>query len=126
LHGRSADERAEFVARVRSRLAARRDRRGTRRAAELLALATGRPSCPAESALLLVIADAGLPLPACGYEFGGRRLAFAWPDRRVAVSFDDTGVPGWRVLRAGDAVLREPTPFTSELRDLLHEMRIAA
>jgi hypothetical protein len=127
LHGLPPAEHAEFVARVRCRLAERTDRRGTRRAAELLALATGVSCAPIESALRLVIADAGLPTPVCGYETGRTRLPLAWPAHGTALVVDDAvDLPGWQLIHAGPADLTDPTALTSRLRTLLTERAVAA
>lgn len=127
--------REAFRAEVRRVLAAEPDRRGTRRAGALLDLATGRPVSPAESTLLLVLADAALPPPECGYRIGARTVSFAWPDRRIAVDYHGRRSPppdreltsrGWRVINAGVDDLDEPTTLSRTLRTLLLEDRVAA
>ncbi|WP_051772789.1 DUF559 domain-containing protein [Saccharothrix sp. NRRL B-16314] len=125
-------QRAEFKADLAVRIATRRDFRGKRQGVFLLDLATGLPESPAESALLLMIAEAGFPLPTPQYsvrDLADRevwRLDFAWPDARVAVEYDgyaahadkaeadrardeDLRRRGWKVLRADVSDLRNPT-----------------
>jgi hypothetical protein len=138
------EDRPAFVSEVAARLADRVDRRGTKRARMLLSMATGLPSSPAESAFLLVLADAGLPRPVCRYEvpdLTGRhhaRLAFAWPELRVALEYDETGSPrdatreadlnhrGWRVVRADAQDLTDPTALYTRLRVAFHQHSEAA
>ncbi|HEY3608899.1 MAG TPA: hypothetical protein VGL06_15460 [Pseudonocardiaceae bacterium] len=137
LHALRPDERAEFVSALQARLAARPDRRGTQRAAALLALATGIPASPAESAFLLVLTDLNVPRPICQYEVAGHRVAFAWPQCRVALAYDGDAPPkevkydaltnrGWLVLSADDQDLAEPTGLHSRLREALQTRRMAA
>jgi hypothetical protein len=130
-----ADDRAGFVRDVSERLARRTDRRGTRQAAALLSLATGLPESPAQSTLLLVLTEAGLPQPECQYPIRGRsglvrhRLDFAWPDSRVALECDEaTGTEtreeelrarGWHVLRADAQDLVDPTELCRDVRKAL-------
>lgn len=125
-------QRAEFKADLAVRIAARRDSRGRRQGVFLLDLATGLPESPAESTLLMKIAEAGFPLPEPQYsvrDLNGRevwRLDFAWPDARVALEYDgyaahvdkadadqvrdeDLRRRGWKVLRADASDLRNPT-----------------
>jgi hypothetical protein len=131
LAGLGTDRRAEFKAEVEHRIRARPDPRGQRRAAVLLDLATGRPESPAESRLLLVLFDAGLPVPEPQFpvrDLDGRerfRLDFAWPQHRVGLEYDghaahadrgeldaareaDLRKRGWTVIRASAADLRAP------------------
>lgn len=126
------EHRAEFKAELAVRITTRRDSRGRRQGAFLLDLATGLPESPAESALLLLIAEAGFPVPEPQYsvrDLDDRevwRLDFAWPDRRVALEYDgyaahvdkadadqardeDLWRRGWTVLRATASDLRDPT-----------------
>jgi hypothetical protein len=137
LHTLRPEDRAEFISAVESRLAARADRRGTRQAAALLAMATGIPTSPEESAFLLVLAQARFPRPTCQYEIAGQRVAFAWPELRVALTYDDYEPPrevkddalrnrGWLVIRADAQDLIEPTPLHARLRDALHTRQMAA
>jgi hypothetical protein len=130
------EQRPRLLTRIRQALAEAPDRRGIRRADTLLSLATGRPSAPAESALLLVLADAGLPVPICGYKIDGRPVTFAWPDRNVALRYHGRRSPpptdlvlarrGWRVVTAGLADLDEPTALFRRLRTALHRATAAA
>lgn len=143
------EDRPGFASGVSTRLADRLDRRGTKRAGMLLSLATGLPESPAESAFLLVLADAGLPRPVCQYEIldlAGRprwRLDFAWPDLRVALEYDgyaahenrstqdtardeDLRRRGWRVIRADAQDLTDPTALYTRLRAALHQQTKAA
>jgi hypothetical protein len=141
LRGIRPDDRPDVTASIAARLADRTDRRGTRRALALLALATGRPRSPAQSAFLLVLADAGFPRPACQYEIhdaNGRvrhRLDFAWPDRRIALEHDDdhTGPPdehlrhrGWQIIRADTQDLADPTALCRRLRAAFQPQHQAA
>jgi hypothetical protein len=137
LHALRPEDRAEFVSTVESGLAARPDRRGTKRAAALLAMATGLPTTPAESALLLILADTGFPRPTCQYEIAGQRLSFAWPELRVALAYDGYQPPkevkaealrnrGWLVIRADAQDLVEPTALSARLRDALQTRQMAA
>jgi hypothetical protein len=123
--------RGEFRAEVEHRIRVRPDPRGRRRAGVLLDLVTGLAESPAESRMLLVLFDAGLPVPESQYpvcDIHGReryRLDFAWPEAMVALEYDgyaahaergdvdemrdmDLRRRGWTVIRAGVADLREP------------------
>jgi len=129
------EDRAAFTGALEARLAARTDRRGTRRAAALLAMATGLPASPEESAFLLVLAEVGFPRPACQYEVAGQRLAFAWPELRVAMAYDGYGPPkkvdalrnrGWLVIRADAQDLADPTGLHGRLREAFQTRRMAA
>ncbi|WP_083752239.1 DUF559 domain-containing protein [Saccharothrix sp. ALI-22-I] len=125
-------QRVELKADLTVRIATRRDLRGRRQGVFLLDLATGLPESPAESTLLLIIAEAGFPLPEPQYsvrDLDDRevwRLDFAWPDARVALEYDgyaahvdkadadhardeDLRRRGWKVLRADVSDLRNPT-----------------
>jgi hypothetical protein len=119
--------RAAFRTEMVRRLAARPDRRGTRQAADVVALATGKPECPGQSGLLMTIVDGGFPIPICQYEVDGlagrppHRLDFAWPTAKVAVEYDSNGAAGvrqlgWRVVRASRDDLRDPTALFIRLR----------
>ncbi|WP_306748611.1 endonuclease domain-containing protein [Saccharothrix yanglingensis] len=132
-------ERAEFKGDIAARITARRDSRGKRQAAFLLDLASGLPESPPESMLLLLIAEAGFPLPEPQYsvrDLDGRevwRLDFGWPHARLALEYDgyaahvdkvesdrardeDLRRRGWRVLRASASDLRDPTALFNRLR----------
>ena len=138
LHAMRPDDRAPFVAAVREHLNTRPDRRGTRRAAALLAMATGRPENPAQSACLLVLREAGFPPPVPQYEVGRRRVDFAWPEQQVALEFsmskeeephhaNDPQQQGWIVIEADHQDLTDPTMLCSRLRVALRtRTRIAA
>ena len=131
-------QQAAFVQQVAERLANRADRRGTRRAEQLLELVDGAAESPAESSLRLIIADAGFPLPQVQYEIRGMdgavlwRLDLAWPQVRVALEYDgfaahagreahdaardaDLQRRGWLVIHATAADLREPGRVLHEL-----------
>lgn len=124
-------ERAELRASVDHRIRTRADPRGRRRGQRLLDLATGLPESPPESWVLLLFADAHLPIPVPQYsvhDLSGRevyRLDFAWPELRVAVEYDgyeahehsaardelrdrDLRRRGWIVIRATSADLADP------------------
>ena len=118
-----------FRAEVARRLARRRDQRGTKQAADLLALATGRPESPGQSGLLLTIVDGRFPVPVCQYELDGppdeprHVLDFAWPGARIAVEYTpeqdrraELRRRGWRVIHAGPDDLRDPTGLFIRLR----------
>lgn len=128
------EDRADFVAEVRRRLAARADRRGTRQAGLLLELATGLPETEVQSGFVLMFADCGFPAPVCQYEVGRRRLDFAWPSRRVALECgveDQEGdaqlrALGWQVLHADEQDLVDPTRLYPRLRAAIGPRRAAA
>jgi hypothetical protein len=140
------DDRPGFVDQIAERVAARADRRGTRQAGIVLALATGLPETPAQSTLLLVLRDAGLPVPACQYPVRDRsgrvihRLDFAWPESRVAVEVTDPGdgddhrvatrcgqlrAVGWSVVPADVDDLADPVELCRRLRTALDQRRAA-
>jgi hypothetical protein len=144
-----ASRREAFRAAVDKRLVARDDRRGTRRAEVLLALATGKAESPPESWLLLLVADAGFPLPEPQFEvrhLDGRvlyRLDLAWPELRIALEYDgyeahegraeaDTerdlrlAGRGWIVIRVRSHDLGEPERVLGELRRAHASRRHAA
>lgn len=131
--------RAEFKAEVAYRIGARPDPRGRRRAGVLLDLATGLPESAAESHLLLVLFDAGLPVPEPQVgvrDLDGReryRLDFAWQGPMVALEYDgyeahvdraeldaardlDLTRRGWLVLRATADDLRDPGPLVTKIQ----------
>ncbi|WNV90671.1 DUF559 domain-containing protein [Umezawaea sp. Da 62-37] len=114
------------------RIARRPDPRGRRRGGFLLDLATGLPESPAESWLLLMVADRGFPVPVPQFKIHNLlgdevyRLDFAWPDLRLALEYDgyeahenrrtadaardaDLKRRGWKVIRADASDLRDPT-----------------
>jgi hypothetical protein len=133
------DDRPTFVRQVSERLSTRPDRRGTKRATALLALATGRPRSPAESAFVLVITEAGLPNPICQYEppdHPRTRLTFAWPEAQVALQYEETppnppteqppSPRGWTVVKADTQDLTDPTALSSRLRSAFRHHQLAA
>lgn len=141
------DDRPAFFHQVADRVATRTDRRGTRQAGIVLSLATGLPESPAQSAFLLVLLDAGLPVPKCQYPVRNRsgwvrhHLDFAWPALRVAIEFTEPGEledrrtealraeldgSGWQLLRADGQDLADPTDLCRRLRSALQERSTAA
>lgn len=141
--------RGEFRAEVAARIQARADPRGRRRAGTLIDLATGLPESPAESAMLLAIFDAGLPLPSLQVpvlDLAGQeryRLDFAWDEPKIALEYDgyeahehrkeadaardtDLSSRGWLVLRATAADLRDPARIIRALRAAFGKRRYAA
>jgi hypothetical protein len=133
------NQRETFRAEVDDRLVHRDDRRGTRRAEVLLALATGLAESPPESWMRLLVADAGFPLPEPQFEvrdLNGRlvyRLDMAWPESRVALEYDGFEAHedrseadaerdrrlagrGWVVVRARAQDLRQSDRLIGELR----------
>lgn len=131
--------RGEFKAEVAHRLDVRRDSRGRRRGHILLELATGRPESPAESRLLLVLHDSGLPVPesqvpVCDLDGHERyRLDFGWREPMIALEYDgyaahadrgerdaareeDLRRRGWVVVRARSSDLRQPNRLLWEVR----------
>jgi uncharacterized protein DUF559 len=141
--------RGLFHAEVDDRLTARLDRRGTRRARPLLALATGLPESPAESFMLFALYDAGLPMPTPQFsvrDIDGHeryRLDFAWEEPKIALEYDgyeahegrqlrdarrdnDLRARGWLVIRAGVADLRDPRRVAGEVRAAFAKRRYAA
>lgn len=145
LHGLPEPDRPAFRAAVDDLLARHPDQRRARRARELLDLATGLPETPMQSALLLILADAGLPVPRCQHpvtDAAGRthRLDFAWPQRRVAVECEaGDGRPvrdpvreahlrrnGWLLLHISSADLHEPTALLDRLKEAFTRRQLAA
>ncbi|MEV4312746.1 DUF559 domain-containing protein [Actinocrispum sp. NPDC049592] len=146
---RPADSRRAFVGLVADCVLSRADRRGSRRAASLLELATGLTESPAESWVLLMLADAGLPPPVPQYPIVGidgtvrYRLDFAWPDLRIALEYDgyaahegregrdssrdlDLMKRGWIVLRATSADLKDPNRLIDSVRTAFRQRAVAA
>lgn len=147
LRGLPAPARADFRDEVAGLLATDPDRRGTRRATMLLGLATGLPESPAQSAVLLILVDAGLPVPRCQHpvhDAGGQVvhcLDFAWPEERIALEYDGDGgggadnAPareadlrrrGWLVVHARAADLAEPAALSAQLKEVLAHRQLAA
>jgi hypothetical protein len=138
--------RAAFMAAIGERLRRRRDRRGTRRAAELLRLVDGRAESPPESSLRLLVVEAGFPMPAvqhCVLDLDGNvvyRLDLAWPELRIALEYDgyeahvdrrsrdaardaDLARRGWYTIRATADDLRTPRRLLNELTEAFRERR---
>ncbi|GAA1278009.1 hypothetical protein GCM10009634_21750 [Saccharothrix xinjiangensis] len=132
------DRRAEIKTDLAVRIAQRPDVRGRRRGLFLVDVATGLPESPAESALLLMVVDAGFPPPEPQHrvtDLDGRevwRIDFAWPQSRIALEYDgyaahatkaeadeareeDLRRRGWKVLRANASDLRNPTRLFRDL-----------
>lgn len=133
------DDGPQLRKRVATRLDTRADRRGTRRAAGLLDLATGRARSPAESHLLLVLVELGLPRPMVNWPVVSpwgrtlRELDLAWPELMIAVEYqgyavhegreaedearaEDLRRRGWIVVFADAADLRDPRALEARLR----------
>lgn len=136
LRGLPEPDRPAFRAKVEHAIATHPDQRSMRRARHLLALATGLPETPAQSALLLIMVDAGIPAPVSQYPVTdahgrGHRLDFAWPERRIAIECEsEEGWPirdpvreadlrrhGWLLLHAHTADLPEPAALLARLKD---------
>lgn len=149
LAGLDPAHRERFRAEVARRIRRRADPRGRRRAQILLSLATGIPESPAESAMLLTLYDAGLPLPELQYrilDINGReryRVDFAWEGPRVALEYDgreahedradqdaareaDLRSRGWTVIRATASDLRNPARLISTIRAAITRRRYVA
>jgi len=139
-------DRDAWRLRVGRRIAARPDPRGTRRGRELLALATGRAASPAESWLLLMVVEFGLPWPEVNWPLmspWGRRvclLDLAWPDLRIAVEYQGYAVHagreehdearfadlrrrGWIVVEADRADFDDPQRLQYRLADAFRRRR---
>lgn len=126
--------------RVATRIAARRDVRGTVRGQLLLEIASGRAESPPESWLHLLLIELGFPHPeinwpvltASGAEL--YRLDVAWVELRVAVEYDgyathigreaedaardaDLRRRGWIIIRVREADLKDPSDLVARLRD---------
>lgn len=145
LRGLPEPDRPAFRAAVEGILAQHQDQRRVRQARELFDLATGLPETPMQSALLLVMADAGIPPPHCQHpvtDATGRahRLDFAWPERRIAVECEaEDGWPvrdpareahlrrqGWLLLHVRTADLHEPTGVLDRLKEAFTRRQLAA
>ena len=87
-------DRPALRCRLRDRLAARPDPRGTRIGTRLVDLATGRAESPRESWLMWQVADLGFPLPEANLpvcDIEGRelyRLDVGWRKLRIAAEYD--------------------------------------
>ncbi|WP_285485505.1 endonuclease domain-containing protein [Amycolatopsis taiwanensis] len=145
----SKQERAEFRAWTEHRIRSRPDSRGRRQGLALLDQATGLAESPAESWMLLALADAGLPVPVPQFtifDLAGNeiyRLDFAWPELRVAVEYDgyvahegrqgydtardeDLRRRGWTVIRADADDLREPARLIAAINSAFRARGLAA
>jgi very-short-patch-repair endonuclease len=129
--------------------AARLSRRGAVRARAAAELVRAGVESPMETRLRLLLQDAGIPEPRCGFELRtrrGRRIGWfdlAWPDRRVIAEydgdqhrtsteqyerdirrFDEAADEGWRVIRVRRAgILRRPSDTVARVRRALSEHR---
>jgi hypothetical protein len=135
----AGDDIETFRKAVQERLAHRADPRGTRHAAFLLDLGSGRVDSPAESWLRLVLVEHGLPVPEVNWSINTpdgreiRRLDLAWPGLRVCLEYDgweshvgreeqdearaaELRRHGWIVVRAFADDLGSPARLISELR----------
>jgi hypothetical protein len=144
-----AENRRALVGLVAESVLGRADRRGYRRATNLLELATGLTESPAESWVMLALADAGLPPPVPQYAIVGMdgavryRLDFAWPDLRIALEYDgyeahegregrdaarqeDLTRRGWIVLRADSADLKDLSRLIAAVREAFRRRGVAA
>ncbi|MCW0214606.1 MAG: DUF559 domain-containing protein [Pseudonocardia sp.] len=124
--------------RLDERLACRVDPRGVRRAAAMLAVATGRVRSPAESWMFWHLVDQGFPPPEVNWWLRGPdgagvfELDLAWPELRIVVEYDGWAAHagreghdaarqrelerrGWVVLRARAEDLREPRDLAVRL-----------
>lgn len=138
LAGLASPYRARFRATVGGRLARQVDRRGVARAELLLDLGTGLAESPQESALLLTVVDAGLPVPVPQHEVpdldgqAACRLDLAWPELRIALEYDGRAAHenwvaadaardawlasrGWVTVRARAEDLRDPRRLLDEI-----------
>lgn len=133
-------ERSAFRERIADRLATRADRRGTARAAALLALVTGKADSPPESWLKLLVVEAGFPMPTAQFEVIDALarvryfLDLCWPELRIALEYDgyeaheyrldrdaerdlDLERRGWITIRATATDLHEPDALLARLDD---------
>jgi uncharacterized protein DUF559 len=140
-------QRAMFIAAVGLQLDQRRDRRGTRQAADLLRLIDGRAESPPESWLRLLVVEAGFPPPTVQYCIVDRdgalvyRLDLAWPEIRIALEYDgyeahadrqvqdaardaDLARRGWLTVRATVDDLRNPRRLLDELTRAFRERHV--
>lgn len=136
-------ERAGFRAMAAERIRGRVDVRGTLQALTLLELATGLAESPAESRLLLIVVDAGLPIPeqqVAGNEL--YRLDFGRLEAMVAVEYDgyaahenrkdrdaardeDLRRRGWTVIRADATDLTDPSRLVAAVRKAFYARGLA-
>jgi hypothetical protein len=145
LRGLPGPDRPEFRATVARIVARQPNQRAVQRALHLLDLATGLPETPMQSAILLIMADAQLPIPQCQHpvtDATGRAhlLDFAWPQRRIAVECEaDEGWPvrdpareahlrrhGWLLVHAHALDLYEPAALLDRLKEAFNRRQLAA
>ncbi|MBB6378860.1 hypothetical protein BKA01_006120 [Pseudonocardia eucalypti] len=128
-------------ARLAERLTERPDRRGTRRAAQLLDLATGRAESPPESWLLLEVVRLGFPPPAANLPVRSPageevyRLDLAWEGPRIALEYNGHAVHAGReaederraedLRRRGWLVIFVTSEDLADSRRLERELRAA-
>lgn len=133
-----------FRAAVRERLTTRDDRRHVARALALTELATGRADSPPESSLLMIVVEAGFPVPEAQlpvHTVDGRLLYvldLVWESRRIALEYDGYDAHegraaydaerdrrlvgrGWHVIRARAQDLRDPSRVLNELERVFTE-----
>lgn len=143
------EQRLTLRGRIAEEVVARPDPRGRVRATQLLELATGLPESPAESWLLLIMVEGGIPMPSLQYsvcDLSGReryRLDFAWEELKIAVEYDgyeahegraeldkardeDLRRRGWLVVRADVSDLKRPDRLLDALRSAFTHRRAAA
>lgn len=143
------EQRLTMRGRIAEEVVARPDRRGRVQATQLLELATGLPESPAESWLLLIMVEGGIPMPSLQYsvcDLSGReryRLDFAWPELKIAVEYDgyeahegraeldkardeDLRRRGWTVVRANASDLKAPDRLLRAVRSAFTQRRTAA
>lgn len=139
LAGRSEEQDNALRSAIRRQLALRDDKRGVAHALMLTELATGKADSPPESWMLLIVVEAGFPIPEVQYVIrtvDGRLLYvldLAWADRRTALEYDGYAAHeeraaydaerdarlaqrGWIVIRARAEDLRDPSRVLTELR----------
>jgi hypothetical protein len=139
----------EFLDSILERLVERDDRRGTRRAATLLTLVSGKAESPPESWLRLTVVDAGYPVPVAQHEvcdLDGRliyRLDLAWPQLRIALEYDGyeahegreaedaerdarLAARGWVVIRARGGDITDPRQLLGQVATAFAKRRYAA
>lgn len=126
--------------RIDERIACRTDPRGTRRAAAMLAVATGSALSPPESWATWHVVDLGFPPPQVNWPLRSPDgttlflLDLAWPEHRIVVEYDGWATHfgretpdaerqvhlerrGWIVIRADVADLRDRTRLAADLDD---------
>jgi len=143
------EQRLTVRAQIAEKVIERPDPRGRVQATQLLELATGLPESPAESWLLLIMVEGGIPMPTLQYpvrDLSGHeryRLDFAWPDLKIAVEYDgyeahegradldnardeDLRRRGWLVVRADAADLKRADRLLHAVRSAFAHRRAAA